>query len=75
MVSSIATYNLHDGGPDTQIAPSVVKFNTIPRYHKVKVSNIHVETKYNSTHGTAKRKRKHCVGFVKRLFNRSKANI
>ena len=31
MVSNIATYNLHDGGLDAQLAPSVVKFKTIQR--------------------------------------------
>jgi hypothetical protein len=75
MVSNIATYNLYDGGLDAQIAPSVVNFNTIPRCHKVKVSKIHIETKSNSTDGTTKRKRKRGVGFIKRLFKRSKANI
>ena len=75
MESNIATYNLYGGGLDAQVAPSVVKFNTIPRCHEVQVSNIHVVPKYNSTDGSTKRKRKHCVGFIKRLFKRSKANI
>eukprot|EP00957_Ditylum_brightwellii_P109094 8322428-Ditylum_brightwellii.AAC.1 len=74
MVSNIATYNLHDGGLDAQIAPTVVNFNAIPMCHKVKVSNMHAETKSNSTNGTTKRKRKRCVDFIKRLFKRYKAN-
>ena len=40
MVSNIATYNLHDGGLDAQLAPSVVKFNTIHTCDEVKVSNV-----------------------------------
>ena len=75
MVSNIATYNLHDRGLDAQLAPSAVKFNTMQTYQKAKVSNIHAGTKYNSTDGSTKRKRKRCVGFIKRLFKRSKANI
>ena len=61
MVSNIATYNLHDGGLDAQIAPSAVKFNTIPRCNEVKVSSIHVETKSNSTDGITKREKKNVV--------------
>eukprot|EP00957_Ditylum_brightwellii_P184038 14018818-Ditylum_brightwellii.AAC.1 len=49
MVSNIATYNLHGGGLDARIAPSV--------------------------DCTIKRKIKCCVGFIKRIFKRSKANI
>ena len=75
MVSNIAIYNLCDGGLDAQLAPSVVKFNTIQTCEEVKISNIHVETLSNKTDGSTKRKRKHCVGFIKRLFKRSKANI
>eukprot|EP00957_Ditylum_brightwellii_P145173 11057461-Ditylum_brightwellii.AAC.1 len=56
IVSNIATYNLHDGSLDAQLVPSVVKFNTIQTCQEVKVSNIHVDTKYNSTDGTTKGK-------------------
>ena len=45
MVSNIAIYNLRDGGLDAQLAPSVVKFNTIHTCDEVKVSNTHVGTK------------------------------
>ena len=75
MVSNIATYNMRDGGLDAQLASSVVNFNTIQTCDEVKVSNIHVGTKSNKTDGSTKRKRKCCVGFIKRLFKRSKANI
>jgi hypothetical protein len=75
IVSNITTYNLHDGGLDAQLAPTVVKFNTIQTCQEVKVSNIHVETKSNSIDGSTKRKRKHGGTFIKRLFKRSKANI
>eukprot|EP00957_Ditylum_brightwellii_P123739 9433366-Ditylum_brightwellii.AAC.1 len=75
MVSNIATYNLHDGGLDAQLTQSIVKFNTIQRCQEVKVSNIHIEVKYNITDDTTKRKRKCFVGLIKRLFKRSKANI
>ena len=68
MVSNIAIYNLRDGGLDAQLAPSVVKFNTIHTCKKVKLSNMHVGTKSNKTDGSTTRKRKHCVGFIKRLF-------
>eukprot|EP00957_Ditylum_brightwellii_P030889 2340864-Ditylum_brightwellii.AAC.1 len=53
MVSNIATYNLHDGCLDAQVAPSVVKFNTIPRCQGVTVSRVHIETKSKNTDGTA----------------------
>eukprot|EP00957_Ditylum_brightwellii_P054044 4093919-Ditylum_brightwellii.AAC.1 len=75
MVSNIATYNLHNGGLDAQVAPSVVKFNTKPTCHGVKVSNVHIKTKPKTTDGTTKRKIKCCICFIKKLFNRSKANI
>ena len=70
MVSNIAIYNLRDGGLDAQLAPSVVKFNTIHTCDEVKVSNTHIGTK-----SSTKRKRKRCVGSIKRLFKRSKPNI
>ena len=75
MVSNIATYNLYDGGLDAQLSPSVVKFNTIQRSQEVKVSNIHVETKSKNTDDNNRRKRKCCIGFMKKLFKRSKPNI
>ena len=72
LVSNLATFNARDGGIDAQVAPSVVRIDIATLVSTNRCCRNNTSHNCKTKICDDKKKRKRCIGFVKRLTKKRK---